>query len=127
MNYTAKLDISKITGAFACKIQGQNTTKNCICIPTDAAGVFVGQKGIYIDLRIVELSEDRRRFEDTHIIRQSFPKDLYETLSEEDKRNIPPLGGMKPINITVTQIQPATKEASDDKQYQAKEDSNLPF
>lgn len=97
MNYTVKLDISKIAGAFACNIKGKTSMKQCICIPTDANGVFVGQKGIYIDLRVSELAEDRQKFDDTHVVRQSFPKGVFEKMTDEQKKNIPLLGGMKPV------------------------------
>lgn len=124
MNFTAKIDISKISGAFACKIQGKNSSKNCICIPTDATGVFVGSKGVYIDLRISELAEDKQRYEDTHIVRQSFPKDMYEQLSEDDRRSIPLLGGMRPINTTVKYI---NKEVRNAQQQQVEAADGLPF
>ena len=40
MNYSIKLDLSKLKNVFIKDIQGTTQTKKCLCIPIEDAGLF---------------------------------------------------------------------------------------
>lgn len=92
MNYNIKLNLSKLS-SFVAAIKGKTTTKKCLCIPLDSDGVYVGEKGIYLDLSAIETKE--QKFNQSHFIRVSIPKEAYQQLSEDEKKNITIVGNMK--------------------------------
>lgn len=92
MNYNIKLNLSKLS-SFVAAIKGKTTTKKCLCIPLDSNGIYVGEKGIYLELTAVELHT--QNFGQSHFIRVSLPKEAYQQLSEDEKKNIAIVGNMK--------------------------------
>lgn len=50
MNFTAKIDLLRIKGAIVRNLKGATTTKKCLIIPLDESDMFVGEKGIYLNL-----------------------------------------------------------------------------
>ena len=94
-NYAIKLDLKKIQGTFVTKIAGKTQTKTCICIPTDSTGIFLGEKGCYLDLVAWEM--ENPKYEDTHSIKPNLSKSLRDSLTEEQRRSIPFIGGLRPL------------------------------
>lgn len=94
-NYSIKADLLKVQGAFLTNIKGKTATKQCICIPIEGSGLYAGAKGVYLNLTAVELREPK--YEDTHLVRQNIGADEYRAMSEEERRAIPILGGMKEL------------------------------
>ena len=74
-NLSIKIDLAKLNGAFIKEIAGRTETKNCLVIPINDASLFQGQKGIYLDLLAREMKDSR--YGDTHVLKQSLPKDVY--------------------------------------------------
>lgn len=91
-NYNIKTDLLKIAGAFMTNLKGKTATKHCLIIPVDEAGLYVGEKGVYLNMIAIEMRE--ARFGDTHCIKQSLDKAVYEKLTDEQRNAIPILGGM---------------------------------
>ena len=91
-NFSIKADLLKVTGAFMMNLKGKTATKRCLCIPVDDSGLFVGEKGVYLNLTAVEMREPR--YGDTHCVKINLGRDAYNALSEEERKNIPILGGM---------------------------------
>lgn len=60
-NYTIRLDLKKIPGAFTANITGKTATKPCLCIPLDDSGLYNGAKGCYLTLTAIAMTEDERR------------------------------------------------------------------
>lgn len=123
-NFGIKLDLLKIAGAFLTNFKGRTTTKRCLVIPIDDSGMYLGQKGLYLDLTAIELREPQ--FQDTHCIKQSLPKEQYEQLSEEQRQQLPILGGLRPIErkqeqMNITNTYDASTAAA------AGEYSDVPF
>ena len=94
-NFTIKADLLKLRGAFMMNLKGKTATKRCLVIPVDDAGVFVGEKGVYLNLVANEMQEPK--YGDTHFVKVSLDKDAYNALSEEERKNIPILGGMREL------------------------------
>lgn len=92
-NLSIKIDLAKLNGAFIKEIAGRTETKNCLVIPINDASLFQGQKGIYLDLLAREMKDSR--YGDTHIVKQNLPKEKYQALTEDERRNQPILGSAK--------------------------------
>lgn len=95
-NFGIKIDCLKLKGAFMRNLQGKTSTKRCLIIPVDDCdGMFLGEKGCYLNLTAIEMQNPQ--YSDTHCIKADLPKERREVMSEEDIRNIPILGGMHAI------------------------------
>lgn len=97
-NYNIKINFSKIDQSFVASIKGRSETKKCLCIPLDAKGVFVGEKGIYMDFSAMERKNPM--YNQTHFIKIPIPKEEYQQLTTEERDNIPIVGHMEPIKRT---------------------------
>ena len=79
--------------------------------------LFVGEKGVYFDFILREISEDKRQYGNTHIICQNIPKEKFEKMTEDEKKAQPILGQIKEYQAAQMQ---ATAEVTP-------EDADLPF
>lgn len=95
MNYFIKLNLLKLKGAAVVNITGKTATKKCLVIPIDDSGLFPGEKGIYADITAWEKREIRGK--DTHLLRQNFPREMYDTMTEEERNAMPILGSVRPV------------------------------
>lgn len=91
-NFNIKIDLFKLGGAFVTNIKGRTETKKCLCIPVDDARLFVGEKGVYLDLFAFEMKE--RKYRDSHTVKQSLPSDVYQAMTDDERRAQPIIGGM---------------------------------
>ena len=97
-------------------ILGKADMKRCLVIPIDDSGVYLGEKGVYLNLMAVEMQE--QRYGDTHFLKQSLPKDMYQNMSDEERRAQPIFGALRPIKsqqrqMNVTQTIDATEVVRD--------------
>ena len=104
MKYTGKVNLLKFQNAFAANVKGKNATKRCICIPIEDNHFYVGEKSVYFDFICREISEEKRKDNLTHVIAPSLPKEVYEAMSDEERKSVPILGNLKEYAVnTVTQ------------------------
>lgn len=94
-NFSIKTDLLKLAGAFVTNLKGKTATKQCLVIPVEDAALFVGKNGVYLNLTAFEMRE--ARYGDTHCVKQSLDKDRYDALSEEERKALPILGGMRQL------------------------------
>lgn len=95
-NYGIKIDLLKLRGAFMRNLKGQTTTKRCLIIPVDDCdGVFLGEKGCYLNLTAIEMQEPK--YTDTHCIKVNLPKEQREAMTDDERNAIPILGGLHAI------------------------------
>ena len=95
-NFSISIDLLKIQGAFLRNLKGKTATKKCIIIPVEEhQGLYVGEKGCYLNLTAIEMREPKDR--DTHCIKPNLPKDEREAMTEEEQRALPILGGLHAI------------------------------
>ncbi len=94
-NYSIKADLLKVKGAALINLKGKIATKQCLVIPVEGSGLFVGEKGVYLNMTAVEMRDPR--YGDTHCVKISLDKDAYNALSEEERKAIPILGGLHEI------------------------------
>lgn len=94
MNYQLKIDLKKLHKSFIYSIQGKSEKVKCICIPISE--FYEGKNGeLYCNFQITEKKEVGQ-YGDTHFAKQSLEKTIYNTLSDEQRKNIPILGNMEP-------------------------------
>lgn len=92
-NYNIKIDVRKLNDVSYVKIKG----RPCVVIPTDTnPEIFVGQKGIYLNLAAFTLREPSR-FGDTHLVKSSPDKTVVDAMTEEQRKAIPIIGNMRPM------------------------------
>lgn len=91
-NHSIKVDLLKVKGSFVTNIQGKTASKRCLCIPIDDSGLFLGEKGCYLNLTAIELQNPQ--YTDTHCLKVSFDKSVYEQMTEEERKAQPIVGGM---------------------------------
>lgn len=95
-NFGIKIDCLKLKGAFMKNLQGKTSVKRCLIIPVDDCdGMFLGEKGCYLNLTAIEMQEPK--YSDTHCIKADLPKEQRDAMTEEQIKAIPILGGMHTI------------------------------
>lgn len=95
-NYSIKLDLLKLKGAAVRNLQGRTATKRCLIIPVDECeGMFLGEKGCYLNLTAIEMREPK--YSDTHCIKPDLPKEKREQMTEEEQYAVPIIGGLHAI------------------------------
>lgn len=95
-NFGIKIDLLKVKGAFVRNLKGSTATKRCLIIPVDEAdGMFLGEKGCYLNMTAIELQNPQ--YNDTHGVKVELPKEKREQLSEEELRAIPFIGNLRPL------------------------------
>lgn len=94
-NLSIKLDLLKISEAFITNIKGRTETRRCVCIPIDNPGLFLGQKGCYLNLVGIELRESK--YGNSHAVKVELDKETRNLLSDEEQRQIPFIGDIHPI------------------------------
>lgn len=95
-NFGIKIDCLKLKGAFLKNLQGKTSVKRCLIIPVDDCdGMFLGEKGCYLNLTAIEMQEPK--YSDTHCIKADLPKEQRDAMTEEQIKAIPILGGMHAI------------------------------
>ena len=97
-NYSIKTDLLKLKGAFVTNLRGKTATKRCLIIPVDEAGLFVGEKGVYLNLTAIEMQNPK--FSETHCVKVSLDKERYDAMTEEERQecleNHKPKDGERP-------------------------------
>lgn len=90
-NVSVKLNIAGLKHTVQ-KMKGASGEVEVLIIPIDANFLYRGEKGLYLDLQLIEVKNKREGSKDTHLIKQSLPKETYAALSEDEKKAQPILG-----------------------------------
>lgn len=121
-NYSIKTDLLKLKGAFVTNLRGKTATKRCLIIPVDEAGLFVGKKGVYLNLTAIEMQNPK--FSETHCVKVSLDKERYDAMTEEERQAQPIIGGMKQLERKQSEM--AVTGQIDGSQA-VEDDNDLPF
>ncbi len=115
-NFNAKLNLMKLSRAGIMQIQGRGEVLRCLVIPVEENHLFVSTdeatnrpKAAYLDLSAWELQNPK--YEETHMIKQSLPKEVREQMTEEQRKSLPILGGLKPMEVKPAENNAATCDA----------------
>lgn len=120
-NYSIKTDLLKLQGAFVTNIKGKTATKQCLCIPIAESGLFLGKQGCYLNLTAIEMQNPQ--YSDTHCIKVSFNKAVYDRMTEEQKAAQPIVGGLHELKRKPQ----AAVDLSANNPYIADTEEDLPF
>lgn len=90
-------------------IRGKAGDVDCLVIPIEKNKLFVGEKGIYLDLIAFEMKEQKEGRTDTHLVKQSFSKADREKMTEEQLKSIPILGSLNAASTAPSQQEPVSK------------------
>lgn len=125
-NYSIKLDLKKMKEAGLVNIKGKDgRTRKCVVIPTDVNHeIYVGNKGIYLNLTAIETKEVSK-FGDSHFIKGSVDKEAFESMSKEERDSQPILGNMRAIERKIQEMQAAS--IPDSAVSVADDEEDLPF
>jgi len=64
----------------------------CLIIPIESNGLIKGEKGVYANLTAIEIKNKVGDSKDTHLIKQDVKKEVYENLTDEEKKAMPIMG-----------------------------------
>lgn len=120
-NYSIKADLLKLTGAFVTNIKGKTATKKCLCIPIDESGMSLGEKGCYLNLTAIEMQNPQ--YSDTHCLKVSYDREVYERMTDEERAAQPIVGGLHELK----KKQQAAVDLSASNPYFAETEEDLPF
>lgn len=76
-------------------LKGQSGEIDCLIIPINENRLYIGEKGLYLDLTCIEIKDRSKQApdqKDTHLIKQSFAKEVYEAMTEDERKSYPILG-----------------------------------
>lgn len=118
-----KIDLRQLKHIIQKLKRKDGTEVECLTIPINENNLFKGEKGVYLDLTAFELKNKQPGSKDTHIVKQSFPKEMYDKMSEEEKKALPILG-----NLIVWEKQEATPNViTEPMDIPDEEHDDLPF
>ena len=125
-NLNINLNLQSLKNAFVKEFKGTTSTKKCICIPIEENDLYEGKNGVYLNL--VAWANDKLKDEKTHLVKQSFSKQFRERTSQEELKNSPIIGDVKPIQGQTNQTQNAPAPAATSYAAPIVEDGDsLPF
>lgn len=119
---SGKLNLLNLHGVVK-MIPGKMGPVECVVIPLEKNKLFKGEKGIYLDLIAFEIAHDKRRegSKDTHLVKQSFSKEVRESMTEEQIKALPILGSLQVWDEGFTESEPVSSSET------LGEDDDLPF
>jgi len=119
---SGKLNLLNLHGVVK-MIPGKMGPVECVVIPLEKNKLFKGEKGIYLDLIAFEIAHDKRRegSKDTHLVKQSFSKEVRESMTEEQIKSLPILGSLQAWDESFTESEPVSSSTT------LREDDDLPF
>lgn len=116
-NFSTKLNLASLKHTRKL-LKGTSGDIDCLIIPINENNLFKGEKGLYLDLYHIELKNPKEGQKNTHLVKQNLPKELYEVMSDDDKKAMPIIGSS-------TVWTPASNEAA--LVPPIGEDDDLPF
>ena len=120
-NYSISLDLTKLRNVGITEIKGRTGMKECVVIPLeDNPEIFRGKKGCYLSMAVF-LRKTADQFGNTHLLKASYPKEVLDKMTREEKYAIPILGNMKPMGGGPVQTEDYGYESA------ASDDEDLPF
>ena len=121
-NYGIRVNLQNLQNAFLRKCAGKTATKTCICLPIeDNPALFLGEKGCYLNL--TAYAQENPQYGNSHFVRGDIPRELYEQMTEEQRKSFAILGNMKPILPKQQQVDATTSMDAPEDQPQ----DDLPF
>lgn len=75
-NISTRLNLLAIPGAVKHELEGKGGKKvKAVVIPIEYANLYEGEKGVYLDMIGFDLKKPELSRKDTHLVKQSLPKE----------------------------------------------------
>ena len=116
-NFDVKINLALMNGIKL--ITSKKNNEKYVCIPLSANYIFEGRKGLYMDLTAYSYDG---KFGESHFLKNRIPKDVYEKMSDEDKKNTPILGSLSPL-----EMDNGIAEKADYQEFDEVSNEELPF
>ena len=116
-NFNVKINLALMNGVKL--ITSKKNNEKYVCIPLSANYIFEGKKGLYLDLTAYSYDG---KYGESHFLKNRIPKDVYEKMSEENKKNTLILGSMSPL-----EMDNGIAEKADYQDFDEVSDENVPF
>ena len=100
MKLNIKLNLSNLISIVRFE-DGETGPVECVIIPIEVNHLFKGNSGIYLDMTAFELKE--KKDNQTHLIKQSLPKEVYQKQTDEEKRAMPILGNVSSFEASTSE------------------------
>jgi DNA-binding cell septation regulator SpoVG len=116
-NISIKINLRQLKSAVR-TMKSASGDIECLIIPIDQNHLVKGEKGIYIDMQAYELKERKPDRKDTHLIKQGFPKEVFDAMTDEEKKTTPIIGNLvvwgysepAPVNVEIVETQPGESD-----------------
>lgn len=95
------LNLLKLRNAAITTLKGKTASKRCLVIPIEDNELFVSEKGVYLGLTAFE--SEKLKDGKTHMVKQAMSKERREALTEDERKNLPILGDIKPLTKKIVQ------------------------
>lgn len=103
MNYGVKLNLAKLQSVGVANIKGKTSTKACVIIPIEENHIFVSEKGgVYLDMTAIEMRAER--YGQSHVVKLAIPKEVYEKMSDEERKTQEILGALSPLKARSAEV-----------------------
>jgi len=111
-NISVKVNLRQLKSAIR-TMKGASGDVECLVIPIVQNHLVKGEKGIYLDMTGFELKEKKADRKDTHLIKQAFTKEVFDAMTDEQKKETPILGNMivwgyqepAPVNVELAPVE----------------------
>ena len=119
---SGKINLMQLTAVRKMITGKDNKPVECIVLPIEKNKLFIGKNGVYLDLIAFGIDPAKITAENpsTHLLKQSFSKEVREAMTEDELKALPILG-----NLQVWSGQGESEPASD--MGVQEENDNLPF
>lgn len=113
-HYGVKLDLAKLNKVAAVNLKGKNGNNvKCVVIPVEENNIFISDKGgIYLDLTAIAMKKEN--YGQTHLIKRDIPKEEREKMTEEELKNQPIIGALKPLKAKQAEVTETAEVSSND-------------
>ena len=116
-NFNVKINLALMNGVKL--ITSKKNNEKYVCIPLSENYIFEGKKGLYLDLTAYSYDG---KYGESHFLKNRIPKDIYEKMSEEDKKNTPIIGSLSPL-----EMDNGITEKADFQDFNEVPEEDLPF
>lgn len=118
-NISIKINLRQFKNIIKDMKRKDGSSVKCLVLPIESNQFHVGEKGIYVDLTAFQIKNKVGDSKDTHLIKQSFAKEVFDSMTDEEKKAMPILGNA--IVWGASEPEPQTADIADDA------DDDLPF
>lgn len=68
---------------------------SCVVIPIELNNLVKGEKGVYADFAAFEFKNKQENSKDTHLVKQSLPKEIFQAMTDDAKKEMPIFGNLR--------------------------------